>query len=353
MESVFVKNSPTLGELSITISSEDYLPAFEKELKKIASKAQIKGFRPGKTPVSVVKNMYGKAILAEEITNLLNKTVDTYIKENNIEYLGELLPIFDEDIDFDFLSKKSYNFKFQVATPSPFELSLSAISLNLYQPIMNEEDIDAVIQKNAETLGREEEIETVEDACTIMGKITWQVENEEDADSSLQEPSCYLPVSSIKTEKQNIALGKKVGETFELIPSQDLDLGEDNKKFGYIFGVFDEKQVENLKDKTVKVLIETITQKKSRELDKEFFDELFPDENIETIEQLREKIITLESTGLERKFAFFNNRLLRDAIIEATHFDLPDEFLKNWLLKQNQSKWRKSTQPLPKRYVGA
>lgn len=337
MESVFVKNSPTLGELSVTISPQDYLPVFEKELKTIASKAHIKGFRPGKTPISVVRSMYGKAILADEINKLLSNAVNTYLQENNIDYLGELLPIDEEKTEFNLNAKETYTFKLQVATPSPFDLNLGSVSVQLYQPTISNEELEEVMQKNAERFAQEKEIDSVEDIfCTITGKAVWKEENEEGTEPVLQEQTCYLPVSMFFEEKQSTVLGAKVGDVLNLVPSKDLNLEDDGKKLTYIFGIFDENQKQKLQDQNIEITITAIHQRKPRELNQEFFEEIFPGQNVETLEQFREKIKELEENNIARNFAFFNEESIKDAVLEAHPFELPDEFLKNWLLRDNE-----------------
>lgn len=337
MESIFVKNSSTLGELSIIISPEDYLPVFEKELKKIANKAHIKGFRPGKTPVSVVRNMYGKAILADEINKLFSNAVNKYIIDNKVDYLGDLLPLQNEEMDFDLNAKHTYTFKLQIATASPFDLNLSNISVKLYQPTISEEDIEMITKSHTERLAQEVEVESIlDDSCLILGKTTWQEENEDGSESLVNEENCYLPLNTILPEKRETLIGKKVGEHITILPSQDLDLGENDKKIGYIFGIFDSKKAEKLKHSNVNILINSISQKKPRELNPEFFKELFPEENIESPEQFREKLTTLEENNLAREFSYLNESLIKDVVTDTHQFELPDEFLKNWLIRTNE-----------------
>ncbi|GAB4127462.1 MAG: trigger factor [Raineya sp.] len=336
MESVFVKNSSTLGELSVKITPEDYLPVFEKELKKIASKAQIKGFRQGKTPVSVVRNMYGKAILADEINKLLSKSIDSYIEENNIAYLGELIPLNNEEIDFDLKSPNTYNFKFQIATAAPFDLQLANVVVKQYQPTINEEEMEKNIQQNAERFAKEEEVESIIDnACLLIGEAVWQEESQEGEEPTWGRQNCYLPLKELLPEKLNTIIGAKVGDTISIVPSQDIDLGEEDKSIGYILGIFDSEQIQKLKDKNVQITIKTILHKQARAYDKELFEEIFPGENIENLEQFREKITNLEQANLTDEFSYFNESLFIDAVLESHQFDLPDEFLKDWMLRKN------------------
>ena len=105
--------------LTVNLTEADYAPAVESKLKEYSKKAQIKGFRPGKVPVTLVRKMYGKGILVDEINGLLGKSVDEYIKDNDLKILGEPLPV-ASDIDFD--DQKDYAFQFELGLLPDFEL---------------------------------------------------------------------------------------------------------------------------------------------------------------------------------------------------------------------------------------
>ena len=88
------KNDEQLtGLLTVNLTEADYAPTVDKQIKEYTKRAQVKGFRPGMVPVGMVRKMYGKGILAEEINKMLGKSVDSYIKDNNIKLLGEPLPV--------------------------------------------------------------------------------------------------------------------------------------------------------------------------------------------------------------------------------------------------------------------
>jgi FKBP-type peptidyl-prolyl cis-trans isomerase (trigger factor) len=84
--------APLHISLDITLEPSDYLPAVESELKKFKNQAQLKGFRKGKTPESVIKKMYGKSILADVINKTLQDKLFGYLDEEKINYLGQPLP---------------------------------------------------------------------------------------------------------------------------------------------------------------------------------------------------------------------------------------------------------------------
>ncbi|MBK8641992.1 MAG: trigger factor family protein [Saprospiraceae bacterium] len=55
--------------------------------------AHIKGFRHGAVPESVVKKLYGPGIEAEVLNKMVNELIEKYQKENNTQFLGDLLPL--------------------------------------------------------------------------------------------------------------------------------------------------------------------------------------------------------------------------------------------------------------------
>ena len=84
-----------ISEITLQLDPSDYKPEFDKEIKSFRQKAHLKGFRKGKTPISAIKKMYGKSVLADILNKKISSEVDGYIKEQNLNLLGEPLPISD------------------------------------------------------------------------------------------------------------------------------------------------------------------------------------------------------------------------------------------------------------------
>ena len=80
------------GLLTVKLEKADYQEKVDKSLKTFRQKAQIPGFRKGMVPMNLVKKMYGKSVIAEEVNKLLSEKVYDYIKSNNVNMLGEPLP---------------------------------------------------------------------------------------------------------------------------------------------------------------------------------------------------------------------------------------------------------------------
>src|SRR6476469_8563750 len=155
------------GLLTVHLTEADYAPTVESQLKEYAKRAQVKGFRPGMVPVGMVRKMYGKGILAEEINKMLGKAVDSYIKENNIKLLGEPLPV-PSNVDFD--TDKDFDFQFELGLLPDFNLPES-LTAELHKVSIDEETLAQTNEQIARQFGETTNPEVSEAGDYLFGKL--------------------------------------------------------------------------------------------------------------------------------------------------------------------------------------
>ena len=112
-------------ELSLTVAKEDYSDSKKKRLSEYRKKAEIKGFRKGMVPASLVEKMYGQTALVDAVNDVISEGLNNFIKENNFRVLGEPLPS-EEHIQNDWTDGNEFNFKFDLALNPEVSLELSA-----------------------------------------------------------------------------------------------------------------------------------------------------------------------------------------------------------------------------------
>ena len=100
--------------IKIELGKEDYAGRVESALKDYQKRVIIDGFRKGKTPMGIVKKMYGKALLVEEINKVLGEALSNYIKENDLQILGEPLPNETEQKELN-LEDENFEFLYDIA----------------------------------------------------------------------------------------------------------------------------------------------------------------------------------------------------------------------------------------------
>ena len=111
-------------ELALTVTPEDYAENKKKRLTEYRKKAEIKGFRKGMVPMSLVEKMYGQTALVDAINDVIAEGLNNFIRENNLKVLGEPLPS-EEHIANEWVDGNEFNFKFDLAQNPEVSFELS------------------------------------------------------------------------------------------------------------------------------------------------------------------------------------------------------------------------------------
>ncbi|MBK8390743.1 MAG: trigger factor family protein [Saprospiraceae bacterium] len=64
-----------ISKFTVTLEPSDYREAFKANINKMKGKANLKGFRAGKTPDHVVLKMYGENVLLRFLIECFLKTI--------------------------------------------------------------------------------------------------------------------------------------------------------------------------------------------------------------------------------------------------------------------------------------
>ena len=111
-------------ELTLSVAAEDYAESRKKRLAEFRKKAEIKGFRKGMVPMSLVEKMYGQNALVDAVNDAISEGLNNYIHENNLRVLGEPLPS-EEHIQNEWEAGKEFTFKFDLALNPEVSFELS------------------------------------------------------------------------------------------------------------------------------------------------------------------------------------------------------------------------------------
>ena len=87
-----IKNEKVNGdvqELTIEITKEDYAGKVEAALKKYRRTAQVPGFRVGNAPMAMIKKMYEKSAIYDEVNNMMSQELYKYLGDNKIVHAAD------------------------------------------------------------------------------------------------------------------------------------------------------------------------------------------------------------------------------------------------------------------------
>ena len=158
--------------ITIEVTPSDYNEKVEKALKEYRKKANFPGFRPGMAPMGLVKKMYGKAILAEEVNKVLSEALYGYIRENNIQILGEPLPNETEQKVIDFEKDTDFEFVFDIAIAPEFEMNLNKKDVVKYYNIeITDQMIDDQIKNYCGRFGSYIQVDEVAERDVLKGHM--------------------------------------------------------------------------------------------------------------------------------------------------------------------------------------
>lgn len=73
----------------VVLPMEDLAKRLDSQLNEMKAKANIRGFRPGKVPVSHLKKVYGKSVMADVLQNAVNEVNQKIIADNGLKLAGE------------------------------------------------------------------------------------------------------------------------------------------------------------------------------------------------------------------------------------------------------------------------
>ena len=82
-------------QVTLDIAAEDYAAIEKKKLNERLRNTELRGFRKGKAPMSLIQKLYGEQTLVESVNTVVGEELDKLIQDNNLSILGE--PLASED----------------------------------------------------------------------------------------------------------------------------------------------------------------------------------------------------------------------------------------------------------------
>lgn len=171
MNIVFECPDKVNGLMTITVEETDYKEKVENSLKEYRKKANFPGFRPGMVPMSLIKRQYELPVKMDVINKFVGEQIYAYVKENNIQMLGEPLPS-ETQVPVDLEHEAPYTFVFDIAVAPEFKIELNGknkIDYYIIEP--DEKTIDAQVKQLAQRNGTYEEGDTYQQNDMLYGDL--------------------------------------------------------------------------------------------------------------------------------------------------------------------------------------
>ena len=218
MQTTINETGPSEYELEITATAEDLAPKIKEALRAQRMRTSMKGFRPGKVPMSLVKKMYGRALALEIAEKSIQETYEKEVvgsDEYDVMGYPKLTTLDYEDVDGDLRAVV----KFGVRPPIELQDVEGEQVTRLVHQVTEEDvenEIDRLRKREADMIPKEEEAADEDDYAVIdlqpLDDSTGTPllgQREEDVSFFMNDPR-------LKEELREALLGKKMGDTFRV-----------------------------------------------------------------------------------------------------------------------------------------
>ncbi len=166
-------------EFKVVVGSGDLDEKLTGRISEMQPRMNLKGFRPGKVPVSFLKKTYGKSLMGEIVNKIVNECSEQALKERSltpattprVDFVSELETVVGGKADLEFTVKVDLMPDFEIG-------NISELSAERLVAEIAEEDVKAALERLADsqkvfTDKGEDAVSELGDAVTIdfVGKV--------------------------------------------------------------------------------------------------------------------------------------------------------------------------------------
>lgn len=313
--------------LSLNIAKEDYAAKKKKALNDYRQKADIRGFRKGMAPMSLIEKMHGVSALVESVNNVISESLNNYIQENKLNILGEPLPNDELQKKIDWEKEENFEFIFDLALAPELNFTLSKEDkIVSYKPEVSQKAKDEYKSNLLRQFGKLEPTDEIHEEDFIVADLT-------QGETKIEGTYITLKTIESKTIKKKF-LGKKVGDKFVI----DVNKAFVNEADRAALLKVKKDELANIKPeyeveiKEIKTLVEA-------QQNQDLYDRLFGKGNVKNEEEFDAKITERIATEYQRESDYRFMLDAREYLIKKADIKVPEAFMKKWLFTINEGKF--------------
>ena len=323
--------------LTVKLEKADYQEKVDKALKSFRQKAQMPGFRKGMVPMSLVKKMYGKSAVAEEVNKLLSETVYKYIQDNKVNILGEPLPNEDKQPAIDFDTQEDFEFLFDIALAPEFKAEVSASDkVDYYDIEVTDEMVDNQVKAYTQRNGKYDQVDVYAENDMLKGLLAELDEQGNPKEDGIRVEGAVMMPSYMKNDDQKAVFANaKVNDVLVFNPHAAWD--GNPAELASLLKIDKEAAAEVKSDFSYQV--EEITRFVPGDLNQEIFDQVFGKDVVKTEEEFRAKVkeAIAKQYVADSDYKFLID--LRKVMMEKVgKLEFPDALLKRIMRANNPDK---------------
>ena len=309
-------------ELTLSVGQEDYADSRKKRLNDYRKNAEIKGFRKGMVPASLVEKIYGQQALVDAVNDAISEGLNNFIQENNIRVLGEPLPA-EEQASHEWVNGNEFTFKFDIASNPEVNFELSKEDEVTYYTITVTEAAKKEMKDNLlRQYGSLEEGEAAKEEDFIIVDF-------EQGETKVE--GTYVAVRNVAEASRAAFVGVKVGDVLDVNVNEAFENETDRASMLKIA----KDELATL-DPMFKMTVKNVKTFVNAPLVEETFEKIF---GVKTEEEFDAKVEERIRAEYAQEADFRFSKDAKAYLIEKANLTLAEKFLKRWVYVVNDGKF--------------
>ena len=316
-----------LISIKISVEKADYQETVEKSLRQLRQRANVPGFRPGMVPMGMVKKMYGANAKMEALNTVVSDALNKHIADNKLDLLGYPLSDTEQQQPADLENQDDIDFYFEAAIRPEINIDYTNTMVDFYHIIPTDEEVDKVIDDLVERNPDTSHPDNVGENDRLEMKVR-EAKDGKEVEGGFQKDGLYVHMDQIKDEESRKQLiGKEVGSEFIFNFAKALGSEEAAAK---VLG----EGAPAASD--FNIIIDDSLHNEKPELNEDFFKKIFPKDEIKDLDAFKKAVkAEMEKQHEAETDPILFNKMI-DELVAAVHFDLPDAFMKRWIVENSR-----------------
>lgn len=309
----------------INLDPSDYKDRVDTILRSHRQKASMPGFRPGKVPAGMIRKMYYKPVLMEEINKIVNENLFNWLQEEKIDILGNPMP--NEDGPAINLDEENFELAFDLGLAPAFEVAVSdKDKVTAYKITPDESLVEKQINDLAKRHGKVEPAEESGESSMLFGDLNeLDEEGEIKAGGIFHSGSIFVEFTEDADAKKAL-LGLKAGAVITVDPQK---VSRNERDLGHMLGI-EPADAANV-TAPFRFELKSISNMQPAELNQDLFDKVAGEGNVSSEEEFRAHVAAdLTDMLAGESTAKLDNDLV-EYLLDKFKLELPDAFLKRWM----------------------
>ncbi|MCB0396032.1 MAG: trigger factor [Flavobacteriales bacterium] len=317
--------------LKVKVEPNDYSEKVNKAIKDYRKKVSMPGFRPGMVPPGLIRKMYGKSILVEEVNQVVSQSLNDYITTEKLQILGNPM-LENEQEDLEWVEGKEYEFSFELGLSPDVKVEIGAgDKIKHYKVTADDDLVGKELAELRKRYGQVKPADNIAEEDFVYGTFTQLDDAGQPVEGGISNSASVMIHKIPDDATKKALLGKSKDDVIKVDPKK---MVPQESEVAHMLGV-DAQYVDGLPT-TFSFTVSGISRVEEAAMDQAFFDKLFGEGEVKDEAGCKLKI----KEHLEQSLVHDSENKLRNDIVEhllsKVKVPLPDDFLKRWMIQASK-----------------